>query len=169
MIFNFLAAGALALYLALTWFLDWRQAPRHAETLRRFRTMVSKAELIISEASITAQGSISSRGGPRPNSVGKRASVKRGSHFWEVFEMKDIFAVVTAQIISQLEQGIVPWRRPWDACWPTSYQANKEYRGINVLLLQSRYTSPYWLTFRQAQRLGGSIKAGEKGTPHCVR
>ena len=79
--------------------------------------------------------------------------------------MKDVFAVITNQIISQLEQGIIPWHRPWDACWPTSYQTNKEYRGINVLLLQSRYSSPYWLTFRQAQKLGGSIKAGEKGRP----
>lgn len=79
--------------------------------------------------------------------------------------MRDIFAVVTAQIISQLEQGIVPWRRPWDACLPTSYQTNREYQGINVMLLQSGYSSPYWLTFRQAQKLGGSIKAGEKGRP----
>jgi antirestriction protein ArdC len=79
--------------------------------------------------------------------------------------MKDVFAVVTRQIISLLEQGIVPWRRPWDACWPTSYQTNKEYQGINVLLLQSGYSSPYWLTFRQAQKLGGSIRAGERGRP----
>jgi antirestriction protein ArdC len=78
---------------------------------------------------------------------------------------KDVFFVVTEQIISQLEQGIIPWRRPWDACWPTSYQTNKEYQGINVILLQSGYSSPYWLTFRQAQKLGGSIKAGERGRP----
>lgn len=76
-----------------------------------------------------------------------------------------MFAVVTAQIIAQLEKGIIPWRRPWDACLPTSYQSNREYQGINVMLLQSGYSSPYWLTFRQAQKLGGSIKAGEKGRP----
>jgi antirestriction protein ArdC len=31
--------------------------------------------------------------------------------------------------------------------------------------LQSNYESPYWLTFRQAQKMGGAIRAGEKGSP----
>jgi len=79
--------------------------------------------------------------------------------------MKDVFEVVTNQMIKQLEEGIIPWRRPWQACWPTSYTTNKEYQGINTLLLQSNYESPYWVTFRQAQKMGGSIRAGEKGRP----
>jgi antirestriction protein ArdC len=79
--------------------------------------------------------------------------------------MKDVFEVVTDQILKQLEEGIVPWRRPWTSNGPTSYATNKEYQGINTLLLQSNYESPYWLTFRQAQKMGGSIRAGEKGSP----
>ena len=79
--------------------------------------------------------------------------------------MKDVFEVVTNQMIKQLEEGIIPWRRPWQACWPTSCATNKEYQGINTLLLQSNYESPYWVTFRQAQKMRGSIKAGEKGRP----
>ncbi|MBN1236670.1 MAG: DUF1738 domain-containing protein [Methanotrichaceae archaeon] len=31
--------------------------------------------------------------------------------------------------------------------------------------MQSQYESPYWLTFRQAQKMGGAIRAGEKGSP----
>ena len=77
--------------------------------------------------------------------------------------MKDVFQVVTTQIIGLLVQGIVPWRRSWTAVGPTSYNSNKPYQGINTMLLQSFYGSPYWLTFRQAQKLGGSIKAGEHG------
>jgi antirestriction protein ArdC len=79
--------------------------------------------------------------------------------------MKDVFKVVTDQILSQLNSGIVPWRRPWSSNGPTSYTTNKEYQGINTILLQSNYESPYWLTFRQAQKMGGAIKAGEKGRP----
>ena len=79
--------------------------------------------------------------------------------------MKDIFEVVTGQILKQLEEGIVPWRRPWSTDAPTSYATNKEYQGINTILLQSNYESPYWLTFRQAQKMGGAIRAGEKGSP----
>lgn len=78
--------------------------------------------------------------------------------------MKDIFTVVTNRILTQLNKGIIPWRRPWSSHAPTSYQTNKEYQGINALILQDTYNSPYWLTFRQAQKLGGSIKAGEKGS-----
>ena len=76
---------------------------------------------------------------------------------------KDVFSVVTGQIVNLLEQGIVPWRRPWSGCGPVSYQSNQQYQGLNVFLLQSEYKSPYWMTFRQAQSLGGSIKAGEHG------
>ena len=79
--------------------------------------------------------------------------------------MKDIFSVVTGRIIAQLEKGVIPWRRTWSSNGPTSYQTNKEYQGINALILQDTYESPYWLTFRQAQKLGGSVRAGEKGSP----
>ena len=79
--------------------------------------------------------------------------------------MKDVFQVVTDQIISQLGQGIIPWRRPWSTHGPASYATNKEYQGINILLLQSNYESPYWITFRQAQKMGGAIRAGENGRP----
>ena len=87
------------------------------------------------------------------------------AQIWEAGKMKDVFEVVTGQILKQLEGGIIPWRRPWTSNGPTSYATNKEYQGINTLLLQSNYESPYWLTFRQAQKMGGSIRAGEKGSP----
>ena len=79
--------------------------------------------------------------------------------------MKDVFQVVTDRIISQLQKGVIPWQRTWSSNGPTSYQTNKEYQGINALILQDTYKSPYWLTFRQCQTLGGSIRAGEHGSP----
>jgi antirestriction protein ArdC len=37
---------------------------------------------------------------------------------------------------------------------------------VNVLLLwSSPYSSPFWLTFKQALDLKGSVRKGEKGTP----
>ena len=78
--------------------------------------------------------------------------------------MKDVFKVVTDQILAQLYKGIIPWRRPWSTDAPTSYATNKEYQGINTILLQSNYESPYWITFRQAQKMGGAIRAaGRRG------
>jgi antirestriction protein ArdC len=75
---------------------------------------------------------------------------------------------ITSQIIALLEQGTVPWHKPWKAStgWPRNLVTNKPYRGINVLLLLSMsYESPFWLTCRQANLLGGSIKKGEKACP----
>jgi antirestriction protein ArdC len=42
-------------------------------------------------------------------------------------------------------------------------------RGVNVWLTslaadERGYSSPYWLTFKQAEQLGGSVRKGEKGT-----
>ncbi len=78
----------------------------------------------------------------------------------------DIYAIVTEKIINLLEQGIVPWRRPWtSAGLPRNLVSKKPYRGINHFLLSaSKYVSPFWLTFRQANELGGSVRRGEQST-----
>jgi antirestriction protein ArdC len=77
-----------------------------------------------------------------------------------------VYDTITQQIITQLEQGTVPWRRPWKSRGvPRNLLSLKPYRGINVwLLLSHPYTSPYWCTFKQAQEIGGTIRKGEKGT-----
>ena len=78
----------------------------------------------------------------------------------------NVYETITQQIIDQLEQGTVPWRRPWHArSVPRNLFSLKPYRGINVWLLLSRpYASPYWLTFHQANEIGGMVNKGEKGT-----
>ena len=41
----------------------------------------------------------------------------------------------------------------------------KPYRGVNHFLLSaSKYVSPFWLTFRQANELGGHVRKGEEST-----
>ncbi len=81
----------------------------------------------------------------------------------------DIYSLVNDRILAALEQGIIPWKRPWTGLLPTNYDRGKEYRGVNILTLGIAemvrgYSSPYWLTFRQAQKHGGHIKKGEKAT-----
>ena len=78
----------------------------------------------------------------------------------------NVYQVITDRILQSLAQGVVPWRRPWRAAAPMNLVSHKEYRGINVIMLQaSRFESPYWLTFNQARDLGGMVKRGERGTP----
>ena len=65
--------------------------------------------------------------------------------------------------MEQLKKGVVPWQKPWDArvSMPRNLITKKEYRGINVLLLLSlAYKSPFWLTYRQVNQLGGQMQSG---------
>jgi antirestriction protein ArdC len=68
-------------------------------------------------------------------------------------------------ILKQLEEGTIPWRKPWSSGFPTNATTRKMYRGINVFILGARQMpSQYWLTYRQAALKGGHVMAGQKGT-----
>jgi antirestriction protein ArdC len=76
-----------------------------------------------------------------------------------------VYSIVTEQILQQLKQGVVPWRKPWRAEPPCNLVSGKPYRGINPFLLASQgYGSRYWLTFNQASKLGGYVCKGEKSS-----
>lgn len=88
---------------------------------------------------------------------------------------RDLYQRITDQIVGQLEQGVLPWRKPWDAetlggrvMRPVRH-SGEPYHGINVLVLwaaatERGYAAPMWMTFRQALALGGHVRKGEKGT-----
>jgi antirestriction protein ArdC len=78
----------------------------------------------------------------------------------------DVYAIVTEKIVNLLEQGVVPWRKPWTPTGlPRNLVSKKPYKGINYFLLSaSKYVSPFWLTYRQATGLGGHVRKGEEST-----
>jgi antirestriction protein ArdC len=74
--------------------------------------------------------------------------------------------VITARILALLEQGTVPWHRPWDSARgiPRNLVSQRSYRGINVWLLTALgYASPFWATFHQVKAVGGSVRKGAHG------
>jgi antirestriction protein ArdC len=72
---------------------------------------------------------------------------------------------ITARILKQLEGGTVPWVKPWNVPMPYNAKTGRRYSGINVLLLwDTPYERPAWLTFHQAQDLKGRIRRGEHAT-----
>lgn len=88
----------------------------------------------------------------------------------------DIYSRITGRIVELLEQGVRPWLQPWKgghAAGPVSRPLRhngQRYSGINVLMLwieaeQKGFQSPIWMTYKQAQQLGGQVKKREKGTP----
>jgi antirestriction protein ArdC len=78
----------------------------------------------------------------------------------------NVYEVITSRILESLENGVVPWRCSWTVEAPRNLVSGREYRGVNALLLQSAaFSSSYWVTFKQARDLGGSVKSGERGYP----
>ena len=77
---------------------------------------------------------------------------------------KDVYAIVTNKIIKMLDQGIIPWRKPWHGRGiPCNLLTMRPYRGINVMLLNMLgYKRNYFLSFNQVKALGGSVKKDEK-------
>lgn len=79
----------------------------------------------------------------------------------------DVYEIVRDRIIAQLDAGVVPWRKPWQAAISTPMNAvsKRPYSGINLFLLpQDSYADNRWLTFKQAGDLGGSVRKGEKSS-----
>ncbi len=87
----------------------------------------------------------------------------------------DIYSRVTNKIIADLEKGVRPWLKPWNAEHAAGRitrplrGTGEPYKGVNVLMLWCEaelkgYSCPIWLTYRQAQELGGQVRRGETGS-----
>ena len=86
----------------------------------------------------------------------------------ETLQRTTPYEVITTRILALLEQGTVPWRRPWESAigLPRNLFSQRSYRGINVWLLTSMdYPSPFWATFHQVTAAGGRVRKGARGVP----
>ena len=72
----------------------------------------------------------------------------------------DIYKEVSDRIIAQLENGVIPWQKPWIASnQAISRRTGKPYSLLNQMLLGM---PGEYLTFAQCQKEGGKIKKGAK-------
>ena len=86
----------------------------------------------------------------------------------------DIYTRITDRIVEDLSNGVRPWVQPWRASnmegritRPLRHNG-LPYSGMNVLLLWSEglargFSSPMWMTFKQALELGAAVRKGESG------
>ena len=91
-------------------------------------------------------------------------------------EMKsEIYQRVTDQIIADLEKGELTWLTPWSAGGgkrlielPERHDGTR-YQGVNILMLwmaasRGGFSSPIWMTYRQAIGYGAHVRTGEQGS-----
>ena len=72
----------------------------------------------------------------------------------------DIYAEITNRMIQEMEQGIIPWQKPWMASGAAiSHTTGKPYSLLIQMLLGR---AGEWLTFKQVQQEGGFVRKGEK-------
>lgn len=90
-----------------------------------------------------------------------------------------LYDEVTARIVAELEQGRVPWVQPWGKPGtkaglglPKNARTGRSYSGVNILILwhhvvRAGFSTQTWLTYRQAQEMGGQVMKGERGVTAC--
>lgn len=72
--------------------------------------------------------------------------------------MNKIYQIVTERILNKLKEGVVPWRKPWDAHPAVNWVSQKAYQGVNTLLLEPGE----YATFNQVSKAGGKVMKGSK-------
>ncbi len=74
---------------------------------------------------------------------------------------KSVYEMVTDRIISQLENGVIPWEKPWTGVRSGAFNriSKKSYSLLNQMLL--KFDGEY-ATFKQWESLGGHVRKGEK-------
>lgn len=84
-------------------------------------------------------------------------------------EQKRYSETVAEELIAAIEAGTAPWQKPWApgealATAPINPFTGNQYRGTNSIYLRNAgYDDPRWMTYNQAQKLGGQVRKGEVG------
>lgn len=78
--------------------------------------------------------------------------------------MANVYQMVTDRIVAQLQQGNIPWRKPWtgasvDNGGAINFVSRRPYSLINQLVLGR---PGEYLTWKQIEELGGKVRKGAK-------
>ncbi|WP_392420146.1 zincin-like metallopeptidase domain-containing protein [Capnocytophaga canis] len=90
---------------------------------------------------------------------------------------KQIYKMITDKIIASMKQAtgkdyVKKWKTKTQSFFvPINFETKKPYRGINFLMLKADlsdgifgvFENPYFLTFKQVEKLKGKVKKGAKG------
>jgi len=78
---------------------------------------------------------------------------------------RDKYNELVEKFVSDLQQGTEPWKKSWNLKngLPQSATTGGNYSGINLISLMSenQYESNKWITAKQVEKLGGTVKEEE--------
>ncbi|MBY0485948.1 MAG: ssDNA-binding domain-containing protein [Flavobacteriaceae bacterium] len=87
----------------------------------------------------------------------------------------DIYQMITDRMVTLIkEANSKDYKKSWQGkqygkgyTMPFNFVSKKRYRGVNVMLLTNFeiLENPFFLTFKQIEELGGTIKKGSHGSP----
>ncbi len=86
----------------------------------------------------------------------------------KITEKKTVNQILTEQIIEQLEKGVVAWRKTWagGVTQPANWFTKRPYKSWMNLMIHaiSGFENPYYATFADIKKNGGSLEKGSKAT-----
>lgn len=76
-------------------------------------------------------------------------------------EKFNVYQAITDRIIAQLENGMIPWHKPWSGVTTGAFNrvSKKPYSLLNQMILEH---DGEYATFKQWSELGGKIRKGAK-------
>lgn len=83
--------------------------------------------------------------------------------------MSNLYDIITEKIVKQLDNGIIPWIKPWTcSTGAVSHTNGRPYSLLNQILLMDDGDSIFdlpsreYITFNQVKAEGGNVRKGEK-------
>ena len=84
-------------------------------------------------------------------------------------QAQDKYQLITDKLLTLMEQGTLPWQKPWFGNPPRNLIGGNPYQGSNPLLLTvqmlaDQHQDPYFIGYHQAKDQGWNITKGSKAS-----
>jgi HK97 family phage prohead protease len=138
----------------------------------RLRTAKKRGSKVFNEM-LRAESKKQSSQKVKPNPLDKMKDGERLSSG----KLDEVYKSITQKLIKAIETADGDkWEAPWykvGAFPKNPTNKNRPYSNTNLLFLlmaqeDKGYTKPYWATYKQWEKSGGQVRAGEKGTKILV-
>lgn len=80
-------------------------------------------------------------------------------------ERRNLYQEITDKVLNELNNGVIPWAKPWRGGLAVSHTTGGAYTFLNQMLISFTTSAPVvcgeYLTFKQVKKEGGRVRKGE--------